>query len=177
MKFMGRKVCEVHVMLKHHNKLLDETIILGLKVMKRNIPPKKNGHKPFRPWTRSLQFLQVLQVQLPNIQTLPLSKNKATKNQALLINKIFQPTKHFRMVAVLCDTSLVTKGTSRLGKKSDLPGKGVDENSSRKGRRPARATFKYPLPSRKLTYPTWKKENHLQNGLFKGYVSSQEGIP
>ena len=34
---------------------------------------------------------------------------------------------------------------------------------------------KQMIPSRKLTYPTWKKENHLQNGLFKGYVSSQEG--
>ena len=29
------------------------------------------------------------------------------------------------------------------------------------------------LPSRKLTYPTWG--NHLQNGLLRGYVSSQEG--
>ena len=117
MKFMGCKVCEVHVMFKHHNKLLDETIILGLKVMKRT-PPQKQWTKPFRPWARSLQFLQV---QLPKIQTLPLSKNKAIKNQSLLISKIFQPTKHFRMVAVLCDTSLVAKGTSRLGKKSDLP--------------------------------------------------------
>ena len=33
------------------------------------------------------------------------------------------------------------------------------------------------LPSRKLTYPTWGSlENHLQNGLFRGYVSSLEGI-
>ena len=33
----------------------------------------------------------------------------------------------------------------------------------------------YEIPSRKFTYPTWEKENHLQNGLFRGYVSSQEG--
>ena len=32
------------------------------------------------------------------------------------------------------------------------------------------------IPSRELTYPTLKKENHLQNGLFRGYVSSLEGI-
>jgi len=33
------------------------------------------------------------------------------------------------------------------------------------------------LPSRKLTYPTWgSSENNLQNGIFRGYVSSQEGI-
>ena len=32
------------------------------------------------------------------------------------------------------------------------------------------------VPSRKLTYPTWGKGKHLQNGLFRGYVSSQEGI-
>ena len=33
------------------------------------------------------------------------------------------------------------------------------------------------LPSRELTYPTKReKENHLQNWLFRGYVSSQEGI-
>ena len=31
------------------------------------------------------------------------------------------------------------------------------------------------IPSRKLTYPTWGKEHHLQNGLFRGYVSSREG--
>ena len=32
------------------------------------------------------------------------------------------------------------------------------------------------LPSRKLTYPTWGKGNHLQNAIFGGYVSSLEGI-
>ena len=32
------------------------------------------------------------------------------------------------------------------------------------------------LPSRGLTYPTWGKENHLQNAIFGGYVSSLEGI-
>jgi len=47
MKFMGCKVCEVHVMLKHHNKPLDETIILGLKVMKRT-PPQKTMDKTFQ---------------------------------------------------------------------------------------------------------------------------------
>ena len=31
------------------------------------------------------------------------------------------------------------------------------------------------LPSRELTYPTLGTENHLQNGLFRGYVSSEEG--
>ena len=33
------------------------------------------------------------------------------------------------------------------------------------------------LPSRKLTYPTLGKENHLQTYLGWGYVSSQEGKP
>ena len=34
------------------------------------------------------------------------------------------------------------------------------------------------LPSRKFSHiPPGEKENHLQNGLFRGYVSSQEGIP
>ena len=33
------------------------------------------------------------------------------------------------------------------------------------------------IPSRKLTYPTWGKgKSSTQNGLFRGYVSSQEGI-
>ena len=80
-KFMGCKVCEVHVMFKHHNKLLDETIILGLKVMKRHIPPRKMDINLSNPTLNML--LQLLQVQLPKIQTLPLSKTKATKNQAL----------------------------------------------------------------------------------------------
>ena len=32
------------------------------------------------------------------------------------------------------------------------------------------------LPSRELTYPTKReKENHLQNAIFLGYVSSLEG--
>ena len=29
--------------------------------------------------------------------------------------------------------------------------------------------------SRELTYPTWEKENYLQNAFKRGYVSSQEG--
>ena len=32
------------------------------------------------------------------------------------------------------------------------------------------------LTSRKLTYPTFRKENHLQKCIGMGYVSSQESI-
>ena len=32
------------------------------------------------------------------------------------------------------------------------------------------------IPSRELTYPTLGKENHLQNAILGGYVSSLEGI-
>ena len=34
---------------------------------------------------------------------------------------------------------------------------------------------KHVIPSRKLTYPTWGKGKSLQNGRFRGYISSQEG--
>ena len=37
--------------------------------------------------------------------------------------------------------------------------------------------FFFGLPSRGLTYPTWGSlENHLQNAILGGYVSSLEGI-
>ena len=32
------------------------------------------------------------------------------------------------------------------------------------------------LHSLKLTYPTWEKEQHLENSLGRGYVSSLEGV-
>ena len=34
---------------------------------------------------------------------------------------------------------------------------------------------KREVPSRELTYPTLEKENHLQNAILGGYVSSLEG--
>ena len=36
-------------------------------------------------------------------------------------------------------------------------------------------TTKELIPSRRLTYPTWEKENHLQNAIFGRYVSFLEG--
>ena len=38
-----------------------------------------------------------------------------------------------------------------------------------------RRSFLFGMISRELTYPTWEKENHLQNAFKRGYVSSQEG--
>ena len=40
---------------------------------------------------------------------------------------------------------------------------------------PASAYSLESLPSRELTYPTLEKENHLQNAIFGGQVSSLEG--
>ena len=98
----------------------------------KNTPPKNNGQNLSDPEHDHCNFYNSYKFNYQKSKHFHSQKIRPPKTNPFLISKIFQPTKHFRMVAVVCDASLVTKGTSRLGKKSDLPGKGVHGNSSRK---------------------------------------------